>query len=86
MHSALYHVQHKAASGIIGWGAQLRLLPVNWYSFHKHRKDDRLSEPYLVLIQRHNRGSNSRLEDLKPDAFTVKPTPNCPHIFSCYNI
>jgi len=27
-------------------------IPVDWYSFHRPQKDDRLSQPHLVLIQR----------------------------------
>ena len=34
--------------------------PVHWYSLCRPRKDDRLSQPYLVLSQRSNRSLNSK--------------------------
>ena len=50
--------------------------PASWHSFCRPRKDDRLSQPHLVLIQQPSGVFfNSGLQDPKPATLTIKPTP-----------
>ena len=65
---------HTAAGSIIGWGRgcaddAMSLFPAQWYSLHQPSKDDRLSQPHLVLIQ-----WPIGAKDLNPATRTTKPT------------
>ena len=74
---------------IILWGHgcaadAMPLLPARWCSFCRTQKDDRLSQPYLVLIQRPDKGLNPRPWDLKPATLTIKPKPGLTDIILNY--
>ena len=57
-------------------GSPLRhRIPACWHSFCRPRKDDRQSQPHLVLIQ-HNWDLNSGYSDPKTTSRTMKPTPS----------
>ena len=73
----------------IFWGGAVTLmqcpwLSTQWYSFCQPWKDDRLSEPDLVLIQC-SPGLNSRPADLKQSTLTIQPTPGLCWSRSPYN-
>ena len=49
-------------------------IPASWYSFCQLQKDDRLSQPHLVLIQ-WQAGFEPQTLGSKPTTLTIKPTP-----------
>ena len=54
------------------------IIPASWYSFCQPQKDDRLSQPPLVLIQQPSRIWTQEPGipwDPKPSTQTIKPTP-----------
>ena len=58
---------------------QHRLPPVQWYSFHQPQKNDRLSQPHLVLIQQ---SAGAQIQDPKLPKAKLTPSNSVIYIKS----